>query len=338
LKKQENRYIVLLIMSLKNKVLNYLETRGDEFVSGQQLADYFTVSRTAIWKAISELRKEGALINAVTNKGYYLVRESQKLSLDGLKKELPDFDIHYFDEIDSTNSYCKQISHEDRTKKTLVVSSKQTSGRGRRGRTFVSPNGGIYFSLLIDSHNNNDDNLLITSIAAVAITRAIKRVCDIDCKIKWVNDIFIGNRKVCGILSEGVIDMEVGKIRSMVVGIGINFSTPIEDFPEEVRDIVTSIYKNENSIPNNVSRILLVKEIVTEIYKIWDQLPSKDFLDEYRERSNVIGEKVTIYNKDNSVESGLAIDINDKAHLIVRLEDNSEIELGTGEVTLRVTK
>ena len=325
-------------MNLKNKVLNYLETRGDEFVSGQQLADYFKVSRTAIWKAISELRKEGALINAVTNKGYYLVRESQKLSLDGLKKELPDYDIYYFDEIDSTNSYCKKLSSEGKTNKTLVVSSKQTSGRGRRGRVFVSPNGGVYFSLLIDSHNNNDDNLLITSIAAVAITRAIKKVCDKECKIKWVNDIFLDNKKVCGILSEGIIDMEVGKIKSMVVGIGINFSTPIEDFPPEVQDIVTSIYENEHSIPNNVSRTRLVKEIVNEIYKIWNQLPDKTFLNEYREKSNVIGKNVTIYNKDNTTQIGLAKNINDRAHLIVEVEDGREIELGTGEVTLRVTK
>src|SRR6056297_251682 len=111
-------------MNLKNKVLDYLENKEDEFVSGQQLADCFGVSRTAIWKVISELRKEGAMINAITNKGYYLVRESTKLSIDSLKKELPDYNIHYFDEIDSTNTFLKTIANEENIEKTVVVASK----------------------------------------------------------------------------------------------------------------------------------------------------------------------------------------------------------------------
>ena len=325
-------------MSLKSKVLNYLDMSDDEFVSGQQLADEFNVSRTAIWKAISELRKEGALIEAVTNKGYSLLRESTKLSLESLKKELPNFDIHYLDEVDSTNTYLKSIAKEDSDKKTVIVASKQLKGRGRRGREFVSPDGGIYLSLLINSKDNNDNNLLITSIASVAISRAIKKVCNVDSQIKWVNDIYIEDRKVCGILTEGIIDMEAGRIRSMVVGIGINFSTPMEQFPSEIRDIVTSIYKDEAAIPKKVNRNILVKEVVNEIYKIWEALPNKDFLDEYREKSNVLGHKVSIYNKDNFVQTAYAKAINDRAHLIVELENGDELELGTGEVTLRVTK
>lgn len=325
-------------MSIKNKVLEYLEEKEDEFVSGQQLADKFKVSRTAIWKAISELRKEGALINAVTNKGYYLVRESTKLSLEGLKKELPDYDIHYFDEIDSTNTYLKALAHEDIDKRCLAVSAKQLKGKGRRGRVFESPNGGIYFSLLINSDDNNDNNLLITSIASVAISRAIEKVCNIDTKIKWVNDIYIEDKKVCGILTEGIIDMEVGRIKSMIVGIGINFSTPLEEFPKELQDIVTSIYKDEESIPKHINRNLLVKEIVEEIYNIWESLPSKEFLEEYRAKSNVIGNKVTLLNKDNTTDIAIAKSINDKAHLIVQLENGQVKEIGTGEVTLRVTK
>ncbi len=325
-------------MSIKNKVLEYLEEKDGEFVSGQQLADKFEVSRTAIWKAISELRKEGALINAVTNKGYYLVRESTKLSLEGLKKELDGYDIHYFDEIDSTNTYLKTLAHEDIDKRCIVVSAKQLKGRGRRGRIFESPNGGIYFSLLINSDDNNDNNLLITSIASVAISRAIEKVCKVDTKIKWVNDIYIEDKKVCGILTEGIIDMEVGKIKSMIVGIGINFSTPMEEFPKELQDIVTSIYRDEDSIPKHINRNLLVKEIVEEIYNIWEYLPNKDFLDEYRSKSNVIGNKVTLYNKDNTIDLAIAKSINDKAHLIVELENGEIKEIGTGEVTLRVTK
>lgn len=325
-------------MNLKNKVLDYLEEKDGEFVSGQQLADKFEVSRTAIWKAISELRKEGALINAVTNKGYYLVRETTKLSYDGLKKELPNYDIHYFDEIDSTNTYLKNLANDDSENRCVVVSSKQLKGRGRRGRVFESPNGGIYFSLLVNSDDNNDNNLLITSIASVAISRAIKKVCNIDTKIKWVNDIYIQDKKVCGILTEGIIDMEVGRIKSMIVGIGINFSTPMDEFPKELQSIVTSIYKDEESIPKNINRNLLVKEIVEEIINIWEALPNKDFLEEYREKSNVIGNKVTLYNKDNTIDVGLVKTINDKAHLIVELENGQEKEIGTGEVTLRVTK
>lgn len=325
-------------MNLKNKVLDYLENKEDVFVSGQQLADSLGVSRTAIWKVISELRKEGAMINAVTNKGYFLVRESTKLSIDSLKKELPDYNIHYFDEIDSTNTFLKSIANEENIKKTIVVASKQLNGRGRLGRIFESPDGGIYFSLLVNSHNNNDDNLLITSIAAVSISRAIKKVCNIDTQIKWVNDIYIDDKKVCGILTEGIIDMEVGRIRSMIVGIGINFSTSINQFPKDIRNIVTSIYKEEKLIPKNVNRNILVKEIINEIYNIWESLPNKDFLNEYRAKSNVIGKKVYLYNKDNTIEKAYVKNINDKAHLVVEMENGEKREIGSGEVTLRVTK
>lgn len=325
-------------MSTRDEVLKYLETEGNSYSSGQKIADTLNLSRTAVWKAISDLRKAGAVIEASTNKGYRLVRQTPNLSLESLKKELPEMDVYYFDEIDSTNSYCKQLAAQGAKENTLVVSRKQTQGRGRRGRTFESPVGGIYFSFLLKPRNSSDENLLVTSAISVALTRAIKKVCDKETQIKWVNDIYLSTKKVCGILTEGIIDMEAGAIATMVVGMGINFSTPMKDFADDLQDIVISLYDGEDKVPSSVSQTKLVCAVIREFNLIWNHIEDLSFLDEYRKRSNVIGKMVDLY-RNNEKQSGYVEDINDKAHLIVRMDKTGEkIEIGTGEVTLRVKK
>jgi BirA family biotin operon repressor/biotin-[acetyl-CoA-carboxylase] ligase len=326
-------------MSTKDKVLQYLQDIDSEYVSGQKLAENLGMSRTAVWKAIADLRKSGAVIEAVTNRGYHLIRTTPKLSQKSLSFALPNLDIFYFDEIDSTNNYCKQLSSKGLKKNALVVSSKQLQGRGRLGRVFESPNGGVYFSLLLNTEKSTEDNLLVTSAASVAISRAIKKVCNKDTKIKWVNDIYYNEKKVCGILTEGIIDMEVGNIGAMVVGIGINFSTKLQDFDASLHSIVTSLYDGDDDVPSNVSQTLLVSTAVKELFNIWDNISEdKSFLDEYRDRSNVIGKYVNLYS-NNEMKSGYVVDIDDSAHLLVKMDDSGKtIVLNTGEVTLRLNK
>lgn len=326
-------------MSTKDKVLQYLQDIDSEYVSGQKLAENLGMSRTAVWKAIADLRKSGAVVEAVTNRGYHLIRTTPNLSQKSLSEALPNLDIFYFDEIDSTNNYCKQLSSKGLKKNALVVSSKQLQGRGRLGRVFESPNGGVYFSLLLNTEKSTEDNLLVTSAASVAISRAIKKICNKYTQIKWVNDIYYNDKKVCGILTEGIIDMEVGNIGAMVVGIGINFSTKLQDFDASLHSIVTSLYDGDDDVPSNVSQTLLVSTAVKELFNIWDNISAdKSFLDEYRDRSNVIGKYVNLYS-NNEMKSGYVVDIDDSAHLLVKMDDSGKtIVLNTGEVTLRLNK
>lgn len=326
-------------MSTKDKVLQYLQDVDSEYVSGQKLADNLGMSRTAVWKAIDDLRKSGAVIQAVTNKGYHIVRTTPNMSQKSLSESLSNLDVFYFDEIDSTNNYCKQLSSKGRKENALVVSSKQLKGRGRLGRVFESPNGGIYFSLLLNTDKSFEDNLLVTSATSVAISRAIKKVCDKETEIKWVNDIYYKDKKVCGILTEGIIDMESGTIGAMVIGIGINFSTQLKQFDLSLHSILTSLYDGEKNIPDNVSQTLLVTTVVKELFAIWDNITcDKSFLDEYRRRSNVIGKYVNLYI-NNEMKSGYALDIDNNANLLVKLDESGKtITLNTGEVTLRINK
>ncbi len=323
-------------MSTKEKVLKYLDERDSEYVSGQVLAKNLGISRTAVWKAIADLRKDGAQIEAVTNRGYHIVRKSYKLSKAIIEEAFPYLDVYFFDEIDSTNNYCKALSAKDKSRNALVVSNKQLKGRGRLGRVFESPDGGVYFSLLLNTEKSASDNLLVTSAASVAVARAIKKVCNKECDIKWVNDIFLNNKKVCGILTEGIIDMEAGRIAAMVIGIGINFSTPKSAFPPQLLDILTSIYDGESEIPIEISMNSLVICVIKELLNIWNNIEDRSFLEEYRKRSNVIKKYVNII-KDGKSESAFVEGINDSAHLLVKLEKTGEIvELGTGEISLRL--
>jgi BirA family biotin operon repressor/biotin-[acetyl-CoA-carboxylase] ligase len=324
-------------MNTKDKILKYLESPDSEYVSGQMLAENLGLSRTAVWKAIADLRKSGAVIEAVTNRGYHLVRTTPKMSQKSLSEALPELDVYYFDEIDSTNNYCKMLASKGERKNALVVSSKQLKGRGRLGRIFESPDGGIYLSFLLNTNKKVEDNMLVTSAASVAICRAIKKVCDIDTQIKWVNDIYYNSKKLCGILSEGVIDMEAGVIGAIIVGIGINFSTPISMFPVELHDTLTSLYEGENDVPQSITQTMIVESVVKELLNIWDDIENdKSFLDEYRKRSCVIGRYVNLF-RNNEKQSGLVLGIDDSAHLLVKEDETGKIiELGTGEVTLRL--
>ncbi|MBK5200034.1 MAG: biotin--[acetyl-CoA-carboxylase] ligase [Spirochaetaceae bacterium] len=323
-------------MSTKEKVLKYLEDTDSKYVSGQVLAKNLGFSRTAVWKSITDLRKEGAQIEAVTNRGYHLVRKSYKLSKEIIASSLPDLDVYFFDEIDSTNNYCKFLASKDKSRNALVVSNKQLKGRGRLGRVFESPSGGVYFSLLLNTKKSSVDNLLVTSAASIAVSRAIQKVCNIETQIKWVNDIYLNSKKVCGILTEGIIDMEAGRIAAMVVGIGINFVTPKKSFAPELVPILTSLYENESKIPLDVSMNELVVTVIVELLKIWNNIEDRSFLDEYRKRSNVIHTYVNIIREGKS-ESAYVEGINASAHLLVKLDNCDEIvELGTGEITLRL--
>jgi len=314
-------------------VLSYLSRHQDQYVSGQKLASEFGVSRTAIWKAIENLRDEGHLIDAVTNRGYTLLQQESLFDKERLEALLPQVPIHLFDTIDSTNRYAKQLASEGCVVPTLVLAHSQSGGRGRLGRNFSSPKGGIYLSLILAPPSSVLLASLITSAAAVATARAIEEVCSFSCGIKWVNDLFLDGRKVGGILTEGVLNVESGMLSSVVVGIGINFSTPRQAYPSSLRPIVTSLYGKSSLVPKDVDASSLVASLVTTLLGYSTALSDRAFLPEYRSRSIVLGRHILISHQKKQ-RKALAIAIDEEAHLIVETEDGKQEILSSGEISI----
>ncbi|MFA6681721.1 MAG: biotin--[acetyl-CoA-carboxylase] ligase [Sphaerochaeta sp.] len=320
-------------MNTSLAVLSYLSRHQDRYVSGQKLASEFGVSRSAIWKAIESLRDEGHLIDAVTNRGYCLVHQGELFDKGMLEKLLPSVPIHLFDTIDSTNRYAKQLSSEGCLTPALVLAHSQSGGRGRLGRSFSSPKGGIYLSLILSPPASVTEASLITSAAAVAAAQAIEETCGFSCGIKWVNDLFLDGCKVGGILTEGVMDVESGKLSSMVVGIGINFSTPHQAYPPALRPIVKSLYEKSSLVPEDVDPSFLVALLVQKLIGYSTLLSERAFLPEYRSRSIVLGRDILIRTQKKQ-RKARAVSIDEDAHLVVVTEEGKEEILSSGEISI----
>ncbi len=320
-------------MSTKEKVLQYLEQHKGESISGQDLADKLEVSRTSVWKAINGLKKEGYQIEATTNKGYQLSIDTDLLSeaaiVPLLSEALKGHRVIAHKTIDSTNLEAKRIVNEDPTFEGVILSEEQTKGRGRLGRVFYSPSeSGLYMSLVLRPVADLDNATLITTAAAVAVCQAIETLTGKKPQIKWVNDIFLDGRKVCGILTEAGADIESGQLEWLVVGIGLNLTSRPEDWPEELRPIAGSLYPGG---PAPVSRAALAGAIARELLGL---CPAFDCLDEYRARCFVPGHWVTVCTGTESY-AAKAVAIDDAGRLIVQREGGRTEALCHGEVSIR---
>ena len=208
-------------MSVKSEILHILESNKGENISGQELADLLGVSRTAVWKAINLLKDEGYPIESVQNKGYSLSTSSDFLSSEGIRlylnEEFRDIPLAVYKTIESTNTEAKLLAVQNADHGTIIVSEEQTKGRGRFGRDFFSPSeSGIYMSIILKPKLNIENSVLVTTATAVAVCEAIDKFTDQEPQIKWVNDIFIGDKKVCGILTEAVTNFESGMMDSRI--------------------------------------------------------------------------------------------------------------------------
>lgn len=323
-------------MNLKEKVLTYLERNREEYLSGEQLAEHFGVSRTAVWKAIGKLREEGYRIEAVTNRGYRLEEESDILSAAGIAGFMKRGDtgrIHVYPEVDSTNNVAKELALQGAPHGTIVAADRQTAGRGRMGRSFESPAGtGIYFTIIMRPDADLEQALLITTAAAVGVCRAIRGLTGIPACIKWVNDVYIGEKKLCGILTEAVTDFESGALESVVTGIGVNFRTPGSAFSETTQARgICSLY--ENKAPG-VTRNQLLARIADEVLAICSDLSDRSFLEDYRRWSVVIGKEI-LYIRGNEEKRVRVLDIDQRGGLVVMTAEGVQETLSSGEISIR---
>ncbi len=322
-------------MTSKELILSMLEQQQGQAVSGEAMAAELGISRAAVWKAVADLRSEGYLIEAATRSGYRLSPSNDVLSAQGIRTHLrhADVEIHCHASVGSTNQVAKQLAIEGAPHATVVVAAQQTAGRGRNGRSFHSPAGtGLYLSILLRPKLTTMAAMRVTSAVAVAVCRAIERLVVVKAGIKWVNDILIDGKKVCGILTEGISGFESGRIESVVVGIGVNVRTPQESFPEDVRPIAASLLDGKPSDP--LSRNQLAAAIVDEVLTIMAQLESMAFLEEYRRRSVVLGANVLVVQGPHSYEA-VVERIDDDGSLVVRASDTVVHTLNSGEISLR---
>lgn len=320
--------------STKDQVLRALLDAQD-YVSGSALARTLGVSRNAVWKAIEQLRGEGYPVEAVTNRGYRLVGGADILSVAEIEHYRAPGEIgapiELHDEITSTNNRAKELATQGAPHGTLVLADRQSTGRGRFGRAFYSPEGsGVYMSFILRPRLRADRAVMITSMAAVAVARAIEKVAGVRASIKWVNDVYLGPRKVCGILCEAGLDFESGQMQYVVVGIGVNVG--FMDFPEELREKATSI---ANAWGRAVNRSRFTAELINEMNALYPQLASGSFMAESRARSNVIGREIEVLRGEERYPA-TAMDIDDAGALVVRAADGSLRILQSGEISVRL--
>lgn len=307
------------------------ENEGKSF-SGQQLADILGISRAAVNKAAKALQAQGYTISAASGRGYSLQNEGDVLNAQAVEAALssdsPIKAIHVFKELDSTNKTAKQLAQEGAPHGTLIVAERQLQGRGRLGRQFVSPEGGIYLSLILRPQVDMSDALSVTGCAAVAVSRACRKLYGSELLIKWVNDLYYNGRKVAGILTEGATNFETGQVEYLIVGIGLNLTTPEEAFPPEIRATAGALYSGGVA---PYGRAKLATAIAEELLN--PNLRS-EYLAEYRQRSMVTGHYITVTG-DGDPYSAFAERIDDHGQLEILLASGGRKTLRFGEVSIR---
>ncbi len=320
-------------MSTKEQVL-YALLEENKAVSGEKLARRLGVSRTAVWKAISQLRRDGYRISACTNRGYCLAEGSDVIAESEIRKwlrtETMGKTMEIYPCLNSTNLRGRTAAVAGAPEGLLIVADSQTGGRGRFGRTFYSPGRtGVYLSLVLRPQVHATVAARITSLAAVAVARAIDALAETQVQIKWVNDLYLHDRKIGGILCEASVEVESRHLEAVILGIGINVA-PME-FPKELKDIATSV---GNECETVVPRSRLIAEICNQMEVLYPQLSTGEFFAENRARSNVIGREVTVCRGDDRYHA-TAVDIDGEGRLIVATSEGSRT-LDSGEISLKL--
>ena len=254
-----------------------------------------------------------------------------KLNAKRIEKYSKHIKVNSFNCVDSTNTVAKELAANGCNEGVTIVAAEQTAGRGRLGRTFLSKKGGVYFSIVLKPQILADDTLFITTAAAVAAARAIESVSSKKCEIKWVNDIYINNKKVCGILTEGEFNTN-GVLKYAILGVGINLFEPKNSFPSNLPLADSVFHKKDIIVFKNLKKEQLIINFAENFFAFYNNLQKKEFIKEYQERSFLTGKKIT-YTKDGTTYNAEVIGINDDANLIVKSNEIIQ-KLSHGEIQI----
>lgn len=323
-------------MGTKENLLTLLERRKGEYLSGEEIARLLSVSRTAVWKAVNALRSVGYEIDAVQNRGYCLDAHTDILSVQGIRQYLNDrwegLDLELLPCAGSTNALLRERAVSGAPEGSVILTNQQTNGRGRLGREFYSPpDTGIYMSLLLRPQALEPAQAVgITTMAAVAACRAIEEASGKEAQIKWVNDILLNGKKVCGILTEASVSLENGRLDYAILGIGFNVYPPAAGFPPELADIADSILRNQRDDGKN----RLAAAFLNHFLDIYRSDNPSEYAAAYREKSMVIGRSIQVISPAG-VRNAFALDVDKDCRLIVRYEDGTVEQLSSAEISIR---
>ena len=330
-------------MRTEDRVLALLEESKGKAISGERMAEVLEISRAAVWKHIKALKEKGYEISSVSNRGYELVNGIDVFSTKSVMDCLYDkkngykgkirIEAEVRDEVTSTNALLKDMAAKGALEGRVLIAKRQTEGRGRLGRNFFSPKNGIYLSILLRPDMDFREAMLLTTIAAVAVVEAVREVTGRDTGIKWVNDVNLEGRKICGILTEAVTDVESGRLSYAVVGIGVNITKPSEDaFPDELKDIAGFVYDDEEPPKGVMSR--LSAAIVKNYFKYYEKLPEHRFMESYKKYQILINKDIFVITPEGK-KKARAYGVDDEARLLVEYEEGGSEALFTGEVSVR---
>lgn len=270
-----------------DKVLSFLENNRGKFISGADMAKNIGISRNAVWKSVNELRQKGYEIESVTNKGYRLTDKNDIISAEGIKAYMdPELlnetgELIIYESVDSTNNKAKELALKGAGHGTCIVAVRQDGGRGRKDHHFYSPEGGIYMSVILKpdriSFIKSD---IITAHVGNCVCATIENLTGISPGIRGINDLYIGDKKICGILIESGSEFDSGTLQWIVAGIGINFDSDIEKFPKELSKKAASLFEPGKAA---ISRNCLIAKILQNICST-EGISEKTVLREYSSR------------------------------------------------------
>lgn len=324
-------------MTVKEKLIGLLEKKKGEFVSGEEIASGIGCTRSAVWKAIKILESEGYSIEAVTNKGYRLMDNNDVITADGVKKYINNNfinDIIIYKTIDSTNIKLKEAAAAGAREGTVIISGEQTAGRGRLGRNFYSPSDtGLYMSLLLRPSISASEAIKITTAAASATAEVIEEISGKKTEIKWVNDVYMDGKKICGILTEAALDMEYGVLEYAVLGIGINTYEPEGGFPDTIKNIAGAVFDMKKSDMRN----RIAAGVLNRFINYYNELEQNTYYKSYSDRIMWIGKEIKIISP-SEIKKAVLIGIDKNCRLIVRYENGEEDIVSSGEISIREDK
>lgn len=306
-------------------------------ISGEEIAGRLHVSRNSVWKAVNRLREAGYAIESGTNRGYRLLSSPDVLRAQDIERALGSlagrYDIRVLAQTDSTNREAADAAANGAPDGTVVVADTQTAGQGRLGRSFFSPSGsGVYLSFVLRPELEPSELPLITACTGVAVARAVDALAGTQTGIKWVNDLFLDGKKLCGILSRASVDMESRRPEYVVVGIGVNVGR--HAFPPELRSVAVSL---EEVTGARIARARLIAEILKNCATLTDEVKSRSFLAEYRRRCIMLGRQVVVHTARGSYPA-FAEAVDDNAALVVRTEDGVRHTVDSGEVSVKLAE
>lgn len=323
---------------LKNAVLRLLKERRPEYVSGEDICKSLEVTRTAVWKHVQNLREDGYDIEARPRMGYSLVGIPDRLYAweiqDGLNSEFFGRQVYYRESVSSTNDLAKELARAGAGNGSIVVAEEQTGGKGRLGRQWYSPKyKNIIFSVILYPPVNPTEASQVTMVTAVALALAIRKKTGVPAGIKWPNDLLVGGKKFCGILTEMVAELD--RVDYLIVGAGLNVNQELAEFPRELHERATSLKMETGSKVDRVGLLQTIMEEYEHWYQLWLAEGFSVILAKWRELSVSLQCPVRIYTLNNSWE-GWAEDVAEDGALLLRLPGGRLQRLVAGDVSLRV--